>query len=129
MSFQVGCLKFLDSYRFLPSSLNNVTKSMVDEDFKITHSYFPEEADFKLLRKKGTIPYSYYTSHESFLSTEFNKEMFYNDLKDEPVSDEVYDNVIKFMKHFEIENHGKLVDFYLKSDVLLLQMLLRDLGM
>ena len=120
ISFQVGCLRFLDSYRFLSSSLDNITKNMVDADFKITRSFFEKEDDFKLLRKKGVIPYSYYTSHESFLSTEFNKEMFYNDLKDEPVSDDIFKNVVEFIEHFEIEDHGELVDMYLKSDVLLL---------
>jgi hypothetical protein len=42
ISFQFGCLRFLDSYRFLQASLDNATKSMVDGDFKITRNYYPK---------------------------------------------------------------------------------------
>jgi hypothetical protein len=33
ISSQFGCLRFLDSYRFLQASLDNATKSMDDDDF------------------------------------------------------------------------------------------------
>ncbi|WP_375671641.1 hypothetical protein, partial [Bartonella sp. CL27QHWL] len=77
ISFQFGCFKFLDSYRFLQSSLDNITKSMTDDDFKITRFSFTEEEDFKLLRKKGSVPYSFYKSHESYNITYLEKSMFF----------------------------------------------------
>jgi hypothetical protein len=69
ISFQFRCLRFLDSYRFLHASLDNATKSMVDEDFKITRNYYPKESDFQLLRKKGSVPYSFYSSYDYFTET------------------------------------------------------------
>jgi hypothetical protein len=50
---------------------------MKDEDFKITRKEYPNEDDpdgqikyiFQLLRKKGSVPYSFYISHECFNTT------------------------------------------------------------
>ena len=127
ISFQVGCLRFLDSYRFLSSSLDNITKSMEDKDFKILKKelddYFegctlsPEE--FQLLRYKGSIPYSFYQSHEDYEYTELTKDMFYNHLTQE-TDEKSYEKCKEFWKKFLIEDHGELVDLYQKSDVLLL---------
>jgi hypothetical protein len=93
---------------------------MNDEDFKITRKYFPDEEDFELLRKKGSVPYLFYTYHKSFKETELRKDMFDNDLKNEFEPDEVYESAKKLWEHFEIENHREFIDLYLQSDVLLL---------
>ena len=93
---------------------------MVDEDFKITKTFYPNEEDFKLLRKKGSVPYSFYKSHESFNETNLTPEMFYNDLKDEMEPKETYEKAKKIWEHFNCKNHGEFIDLYLKSDVMLL---------
>jgi hypothetical protein len=49
--------------------LDAATKSLLDEDLKITRTFYHNEEDFKLLRKKGSVPYSFYISHESFKET------------------------------------------------------------
>jgi hypothetical protein len=82
ISFQFGCLRFLDSYRILQASLDNATKSMVDNDFKLTRLCYPEESDLQLLRKKGSVPYSFYDAFDCFNETTLTHEMFFNDLKD-----------------------------------------------
>uniref|UniRef100_UPI0035D00644 DNA polymerase n=1 Tax=Bartonella sp. CL43QHWL TaxID=3243532 RepID=UPI0035D00644 len=120
ISFQFGCFKFLDSYRFLQSSLDNITKSMTDDDFKITRHQFPNTTDFKLLRKKGSVPYSFYTSHESYNVTYLEKSMFFDELKNEMAPDSAYDEAKVIWDHFKIKNHGEFIDLYLKTDVLLL---------
>jgi hypothetical protein len=119
ISFQFGCLRFLDSCRFHQSSLDNITKSMPDEDFKITRTFYPNESDFKLLRKKGSVPYSFYKDFESFEETSFTYEMFYDELTDEMKPEKVYQEAKEFWKHFNIQNHGQFIDLYLRSDVLL----------
>ena len=120
ISYQFGCLRFLDSYRFLISSLDNLAKSLIDEDFKITRKYYPNEDDFKLLRYKGAIPYSFYKIHNDFNVTELLKEQFYDQLRDEYVKDEIIEKTMKIWEHFKCKNHGELVDIYLKSDVMIL---------
>ncbi|WP_375703111.1 DNA polymerase, partial [Bartonella sp. CL34QHWL] len=120
ISFQFGCFKFLDSYRFLQSSLDNITKSMTDDDFKITRHQFPNTTDFKLLRKKGSVPYSFYTSHESYNVTYLEKSMFFDELKNEMAPDSAYDEAKVIWDHFKISNHGEYIDLYLKTDVILL---------
>ena len=120
ISFQFGCLRFLDSYRFLQGSLDAVTKSMIDEDFKITRNAYTNDEDFKLLRKKGAIPYSFYTSHKSYEETQLLPEMFFNDLQNEMEPISVYNEAKKIWDHFKCQNHGQFIDLYLKSDVLLL---------
>jgi hypothetical protein len=120
ISFQFGCLRFLDSYRFLQASLDNATKSMEDKDFKLTRICYPNEPDFQLLRKKGSVPYSFYTSHESFNETNLTYEMFFNDLKDEMESEETYLKAKKIWDNFNCRNHREFISLYLKSDVLLL---------
>uniref|UniRef100_UPI003D0B846D hypothetical protein n=1 Tax=Sulfurimonas sp. TaxID=2022749 RepID=UPI003D0B846D len=121
ISIQVGCLRFLDSYRFLSSSLSNITKSMDDKDFKILKSEFlnltPET--FKMLRYKGSIPYSFYKSHADYTCNYLTEDMFYNHLtkENEPKS---YEKCKEFWEMFKISNHGELNDLYQKSDVLLL---------
>ena len=120
ISFSYGCFRFLDSYRFLQGSLDNITKSMTDEDFKILRAFYPNYDTFKLLRHKGSVPYSFYDSHESFQQTSLTHEMFFNDLKNvmEPLS--VYQKAKEIWDHFKCQNHGQFIDVYLQSDVLLL---------
>ena len=120
ISFQFGCLRFLDSFRFLQSSLDNITKSMTDDDFKITRQFYPDNDDFKLLRKKGAVPYSFYTSHKSYEEETLREDMFFNDLKNEMEPASVYERARETWDHFKIQNHGQFIDLYLKSDVLLL---------
>jgi hypothetical protein len=120
ISFQFGCLWFLDSYRYLQASLDNATKSMEDKDFKFTRICYPDESDFQLLRKKGSVPYSFYTSHDSFNETNLTHEMFFNDLKDEMESEETYLKAKKIWDNFNCRNHIDFISLYLKSNVLLL---------
>jgi hypothetical protein len=101
---------------------------MKDEDFKITRKEYRD--DFQLLRKKGSIPYSFYSSHECFDETELSPIMFYDELKYEMLDERVYNSAKEIWDHYKIKNdkrltgkpwnHGQVIDLYLKSDVLLL---------
>jgi hypothetical protein len=71
---------------------------MNDEDFKITKKYYSNESDperqtksdFKLLRKKGAVPYSFYSSHDYFNETILTHEMFVDELKNEMELEETF---------------------------------------
>jgi hypothetical protein len=93
---------------------------MVDYDFKITREYYGKSKAFNLVRRKGTVPYSFYTSHESYEETEQRKDMFFNDLKNEFEPDEVFERSNEILDYFKIKNHCEFIYLYLKTDVLLL---------
>jgi hypothetical protein len=120
--FQSGCLRFLYSLRFLQKGLGAVTESMKDDDLKITRKEYPDEDDFQLLRKKGSVPYSFYTSHECFDETELSPIMSYDEMKDEMLDERVYNSAKEIWDHFKIKNdksevwnHGQFIDLYLKN--------------
>src|SRR5438093_1117046 len=91
ISFQFGCIRFLDSLAFFAESLDNVVKSLQDEDLKITKKVLSQEFDerngiakskeecdankekfekeFQLLRTKGVYPYDWVDSFNKFNRT------------------------------------------------------------
>jgi hypothetical protein len=93
---------------------------MVVDDFKIKKEYYGKSKAFNLVRRKGAVPYSFYTSHESYEETELRKDMFFNDLTNEFEPDEVFERSKEIWDYFKIKNHGEFIDLYLKTDVLLL---------
>ena len=42
ISVTYGCLRFVDSYRFLQESLDNLVKTLNEDDFKILKKEFPD---------------------------------------------------------------------------------------
>lgn len=65
-------VRFIDSLLFMNpgDSLDSVTKGMADDDFHVTRTFAPDDNKFKLLRKKGVMPYEYMDSLERFKETQ-----------------------------------------------------------
>ena len=91
MAFMLGNnLVFLDSFQFMSSSLDNLTKNLPDEAFKYTKQEFKKE-QFNLMKQKGIYPYDYMDSFNKFNETKLpNKQDFYSILNNEHISDEQY---------------------------------------
>ena len=86
-----------------------------------------EPEKLELLLRKGVYPYSYFTSFETFEETELPPiSAFYNDLTDEPCSEEDYAHVQKVWEVFGLESLEDLVHLYITSDVLLLDSVLQQ---
>jgi len=69
MMFEIGKLRFLDSFQFLPSSLEKLVEALHtagESKFERTTKHFPNT---KLIFDKGVYPYSYMTSRDSFAET------------------------------------------------------------
>ena len=81
-------LVFIDSMQFMNSSLDNLVKSLSDQDFK----YLVEEFGSKnseLLKQKGAYPYEYMNSFEKFNEEKLPaKKYFYGLTKDGKISDD-----------------------------------------
>jgi len=57
-------LRFLDSFRFMPSSLDKLSKNLQMDQFINLKKYFGDEKKFDLVRRKGIFAYDYVDSLE-----------------------------------------------------------------
>ena len=112
-------IRFIDSLKFLRTSLANLVGNLQPEDFLNTKKVFKKNVD--LLTRKGVYPYDYVSSMEKLTETQLPpKEEFYSRLNDEDISDDDYQHAINVWNTFNRKTIRDYHDLYLKSDVLLL---------
>ena len=112
-------IKFLDSFKFLQTSLANLVSNLSSDDFNNTKHEFKKNTS--LLTRKGVYPYDYVSSLDKLSETCLpSKDKFYSKLNDEDISDEDYQHSIKVWNTFGCKTIKDYHDLYLKSDVLLL---------
>lgn len=115
-------IRFIDSYKFLSSSLSNIIESC--DDFPIfkkalKREYPQLEFDENLL-KKQFLPYSYLNSFEVLKEKNFPpRNVFYNDLKDEILSLEDWKYAKKIFQTLGCKNLEDYCIFYLFCDIYL----------
>ena len=73
-------IRFVDSFKFLPTSLGALVNNLPKDAFKNLERYFTaEEAD--LIKRKGSYPYEYMNTEERFKETKLPpKKAFYSRL-------------------------------------------------
>ena len=112
-------IRFIDSFKFLQTSLANLVGNLQPDDFHNTKVIFKDNVD--LLTRKGVYPYDYIGSLEKLSETQLPpKEQFYSKLNDEDISDEDYSHAQNVWSTFNCKSIRDYHDLYLKSDVLLL---------
>ena len=112
-------IRFIDSYKFLQTSLANLVKNLQKDDFYNTKREFKKNVD--LLTRKGVYPYDYVSSLKKLSETQLpSKEEFYSKLNDENISEDDYQHAINVWNTFNCKTIRDYHDLYLKSDVLLL---------
>ncbi|KAJ8914885.1 hypothetical protein NQ315_014898 [Exocentrus adspersus] len=75
-------LRFIDSYRFMSSSLDKLSSYLEDEKKTIVRAHCNTDKEFNLLTRKGVFPYDYIDSWERFTETCLpSKTNFYWDFK------------------------------------------------
>ena len=112
-------IRFIDSFKFLQTSLANLVKNLQPEDFINTKEIIKDNVE--LLLRKGVFPYDYVSSIEKLSETQLPpKKEFYSKLNDEDISDEDYQHAINVWSTFRCQTIRDYHDLYLKSDVLLL---------
>ena len=112
-------LRFIDSFKFLQTSLANLVRNLQPDDFVNTKEIFKDKTE--LLTRKGVYPYDYVSSISKFDEKQLPpKKEFYSKLNDEDITDEEYQHAINIWNTFECQNIRDYHDLYLKSDVLLL---------
>ena len=107
-------LRFLDSYRFIASSLDKLTKNLKEHKYLSTLPF-----DTTLLTRKGIYPYEYMNSLEKFSEDRLPSiDSFYSNLRNETVSQDDYDYAQKVWKELNIQNLLQYTLIYLQTDVL-----------
>ena len=113
-------LRFVDSFRFMPSSLmklsENLKKENLTETSKIVHN-----SKIELVLRKGIYPYDYIDGLHRFDETSLpTPDKFKNKLNDSEISQEDYQHALRVWDELEMKTLGDYSDFYVKLDVTLL---------
>ena len=112
-------IRFIDSFKFLQTSLANLVGNLQSDDFHNTKEIMKENVD--LLTRKGVYPYDYVSSIEKLAETQLPpKDQFYSKLNDEEISDDDYHHALNVWQTFGCKTIRDYHNLYLKSDVLLL---------
>uniref|UniRef100_T1JU36 DNA-directed DNA polymerase n=1 Tax=Tetranychus urticae TaxID=32264 RepID=T1JU36_TETUR len=121
IGFFLGKFKFVDSFAFLPSSLDNLSSNIPTESKNQYLKQVFGDIDTSLLLKKSALPYEYLTSLQVF-NERFLPDIsaFQSTLSDSNISAEMYDHLKHVWSKFNCSTLKDLHDIYLKVDVLLL---------
>ena len=113
-------LRFLDSYRFMPSSLLKLSENLKREELVETIKIVPT-GKMELVLRKGVFPYDYIDGVQKFEETSLPPpERFYNRLNETEITVEDYQHACRVWNELDIKTLGEYSDFYVKLDVTLL---------
>ena len=117
-------LRFIDSFKFMASSLDSLTTNLVCGGRKLVGFEGYSEQQYELLMRKDVYPYQYMSSWDKFEETQLTpKRSFYSNLNMTAISEDDYQQAQKVCKEFRIRNLGEYHDLYLHTDVILLAFL------
>ncbi|KYN09824.1 hypothetical protein ALC57_18077 [Trachymyrmex cornetzi] len=124
-NFQKNCIKlrFINSFKFLSTSLDKLASFLSRDKLKIIRSKFSTLSDeeFELLTRKGVFPYDYIDCVDKLNERCFPPcESFYSSLMGDTVSENDYAHTANVWERFSIRTLGEYCDLYLKTGVLLL---------
>lgn len=122
ISFSIGRLRFIDSFGFLPSSLETQVDNLAQDGLS-GFGYFQSEIkdNTELLLRKGVYPYEYMNRRDKFDEQQLPpKHEFYPSLKNECISKQEYEHAQHVFKTCGFKTLGECHDLYLKTDVLFL---------
>ena len=107
--YSIGHLTFIDSLQFLNASLEKLISNFAKEGFekfRVLKSYIEEEK-IPLLLRKDVYTYEYFDNFEKFSETQLPlKSSFFNSLKDEDITQEVYDHAKNVFEQFRCRSLG-----------------------
>ena len=114
-------LRFIDSFKFMSSSLNSLTKNLVRGGKKLFGFEDYSELQYDLLTRKGVYPYEYVNSWDRINETQLPPiDAFFCNLNMSSVSEEDYQHAQRVWEEFGIRDLGDYHDLYLRTDVALL---------
>ena len=133
LSFSFAHFQFIDSFSFLPSSLDKLVKCLRDDKkfdvskFHYTVQFIKEkyphvtDEHLKLVVQKGVVPYEYMDSFERYDETCLPPmNCFDSKLNNEKCKKEKYEHALNVWNTFNIKTLHEFWDFYLMTDITLL---------
>ena len=112
-------LSFIDSFRFLSSSLDSLVKNLGQNDFK----YLSQEFDNNVLdpvKRKGFYLFEYMSDSQKFKEKLPSKEKLYISLTGKKIGSKEHEPALKVWNKFLMKTVKDYHDLYLKCGVLLL---------
>ena len=114
-------LRFIDSFKFMSSSLDSLTKNLVSDGKQLFGFEDYSKLQKYLVTRKEIYSYEYMSSWDHFGETQFPPiEAFYSKLNMSSISSDDYQHAQKVWKEFRIHNLGDYHDLYLRTNVVLL---------
>jgi len=109
-------IRFLDSYKFMSSSLASLVANLKRDDFKHLQKHYSK---IDALLRKGVFPYDYF-NNLSILNEKClpSKEKFYSSLTESNISNEDYEHAQNVWQEFNMKTFKEYHDLYMKVDVL-----------
>ena len=121
LSVSLGCLRFIDSFQFMSTSLEKLVANLDSEHFYQMRKNTPNPTQQRLLLRKGVYPYDYVNCAKRLEESELPpKTSFFSELSQEGITDEDYKHAQRVWHEFNCRTLGDYHDVYLKADVLLL---------
>ncbi|XP_041350453.1 uncharacterized protein LOC121369418 [Gigantopelta aegis] len=122
LMFEIDGLRFLDSYKFLNTSLQTLAtnlKSRGRDQFRYLRGHFPDHVD--LLTRKLPYFYEYVDSFEKLEETVFpTRDEFYSSLTEETVTEEDYLFARGIWDTFHCRSVRDFMELYVSVDTLIL---------
>ena len=128
-SVRMNSYYFLDSFNFLPASLDQLTSDLaankshpftILDQMKLYRKHQVKKKE--LLLKKQVFPYQFVTSLKKLQITKKlpPKKAFFSKLQNCHISDEDYHHAKKVYRRFKVRNMKEYTSLYIQSDVALL---------
>ena len=103
-------IRFIDSFRFMATSLDSLVSNLPKESFKNLTRYYEGE-QLQLLLTKGVFPYDWCDSIEKLTSTQLPpKEAFYSKLNDTNITEDDYQHAQKVWLTFNMKTMRHSMD-------------------
>ena len=113
-------IRFLDSFKFLPTSLGALVNNLPKDAFNNLERYYTGEKA-ELIKRKGVYPYEYMNTEERFKETKLPpKKAFYSRLSGEGITEEDYKHALNVWNVFNMKTILDYHELYNETDVLLM---------
>ena len=107
-------LRFIDSFKFMASSLDSLTNNLVRGGIKLFSFDDYNESQYNLLTRKGIYPYEYVSSWDRFEEVQLPPiEAFYSNFNMSNISEDDYQHAQHVWGELGIRNLGDYHDLYL----------------